>query len=101
MYFSGLSKIDAIEKNGQYYYLINYYEYIYPANKKKPLDQISEKIKVFGQQLKLKNVHPAVITICRSRYSGYTPEDQWMEIENLLLTELSSIYNVKVENLYA
>jgi len=100
IYYSGVSNTFAIKKNGKYYYLINYYRYTYPMYQKKSLDQISERIKVFGQQLKIKNVHPAVITICRSRHSGYTPEDQWMEIEKLLLTELSVVYNVKVENLY-
>ena len=100
LYYSGISKIDAIKNKGKFYYLINYSKYIYPVSVKKSLDQISERINIFGQQLKFKNVHPAVITICRSRYSGYTPEDQWMEIENLLLNELNSIYSLKINNLY-
>lgn len=100
MYYSGVSNIFAIKKHGKYYYIINYHRYTYPIYLKKSLAQISERIIFFCQQLKLKNIHPTVITICRSRHSGYTPEDQWMEIENLLLTELSTVYNVKVENLY-
>ena len=100
MHYSGVPKIYAVKKNGKYYYLINYYRYTYPLSQKKSLDQISERIKIFGQQLKLKNIHPTVITICRSRHSGFTPEDQWMEIENMLLKELCTVYNVTIENLY-
>lgn len=98
--YSGVSNVEAIEKKGKYYYLLNYFKYIYPIDKKKSLTQISERIIFFVQQLKLKKVQPAVITISRSRYSGYTPEDQWLAIEKMLLDELKTIYDIKIESLY-
>ncbi len=37
-------------------------------------------------------VVPAMITVARSRLTGYTPEDQWRTIEHGLLTMLGRIY---------
>lgn len=100
IHFSGLYKIDAVKNNKKYYYIVNYYKYIYPSDLKKNIKQITKRISSFVQQLKQKNIHPLIITICRSRYSGYTPNDQWEKIENLLLNELNSIYSMKIFKTY-
>ena len=51
------------------------------------------KLKDFLSRNQLK---PVLITLCRSRMSGYTPEDQWRQIETKLLKALREIYSMKV-----
>ena len=86
------NKIDYLVENNKYYILINHL----PEKPKYGLevnsDMIRKRIEKFGQFLEINNIIPALITVCRSRFSGYTPDNQWELIENMLMDKLKKIY---------
>lgn len=94
--FTGIGRIEAIQENGKYYYLINYYKNVYPNNLRVEADEIIKRIDLFGEQLKSKEIVPKIIDICRSRKSGYTPKDQWEFIEYKLLEKLRNLYDIEL-----
>ncbi len=94
--YIGLNRVEAIKRDSKYYYLINYFEEIYPNALKVDEYIIKERIKLFGRTLKVKSIKPQLITICRSRHSGYTPGDQWSFIQKELIQELKRIYNLSI-----
>jgi hypothetical protein len=51
-------------------------------------DELRRRVAAFAGWLTARAVRPRVITVCRSRRSGYTPGDQWALIEALLLDAL-------------
>jgi hypothetical protein len=91
-----LGKVEAIEKEGKYYFIINYFKYTYPESRKVGEDTILARIDEFIGLLKRKNIKPKVITICRSRFSGFTPSDQWEYIESNLLDRLNDFYALEL-----
>lgn len=97
--YCGVSKVDTYKENDKYYYLINYFKHLYPCKLRKTPAEIKERIYYFIYNLKNRHIIPSVITICRSRYSGYTPEDQWELIENELLSGLKNLYQLKFKNI--
>jgi hypothetical protein len=50
--------------------------------------ELDRRVAAFAGWLTDRGVRPRVITVCRSRRSGYTPGDQWARIEALLLAAL-------------
>lgn len=92
-------KIHAKETKGKYYYVINQYNEIYPCDLKVNKKEISKRIDSFTSTLKQKKIQPLIVNICRSRHSGFTPSDQWNFIEEMLLSNLNAIYNVKHINI--
>ncbi len=85
-------RVDAMIQNNRYYLVINYYKSVIPSPRKVTPEKIRERINDFIALLRGKCIIPALITICRSRFSGYTPEDQWEMIEKMLLTGLKELY---------
>ncbi len=67
-----------------------------PNKHKRTEKQIDRLIEHFIEFLKRSNITPGVITLCRSRLSGYTPTDQWQLIEYKLLTALRLLYDTNV-----
>ncbi len=59
-------------------------------------DEIFASIRGFSVFLEHNQVRPVLIDICRSRYSGYTPEPAWRLIEKELLGELGRLYEIEV-----
>jgi hypothetical protein len=57
---------------------------------------ILERIETLATFLKRNSIQPALIDICRSRLSGYTPGDQWQFIEEHLLKQLQELYALQV-----
>lgn len=94
--FTHIGRVESEELNGRYFYVINRYPQIYPNPLKTNESQILKNIKLLTSKLQEENIIPQAITICRSRYSGYTPKDQWEFIEKSLLSELKRIYNLKI-----
>ena len=47
--------------------------------------------------LQNKQVKPQIIDIARSRFSGYTPHDQWQFIEENLIQRLSTLYDLDIK----
>jgi hypothetical protein len=54
--------------------------------------QIAERVEVFVAFLKMSAVQPQIIIVCRSRFSGFTPTDQWEFIEQTVLAGLRELY---------
>ncbi|WP_160713127.1 UPF0489 family protein [Chitinophaga solisilvae] len=89
-------RAEAMTANGRYYLVVNYYNTMLPSPRKVTPEKIAARMDEFIALLHHKNIRPALITICRSRYSGYTPEDQWELIEALLLKGLNTLYQTTV-----
>jgi len=94
--YLGIGKIEASQKNGKFYYIINYYNEIYPNDSKVSNDEIIHRIKTFSMVLQQKGCSPLLINICRSRNSGYTPSDQWKFIEDNLMKALKKSFAIKI-----
>lgn len=90
--YVGVGRIEAVKKDGRFYYVINNFRELYPSSVRVENDVIVDRIRRFADTLKANNIKPLMIDICRSRFSGYTPPDQWEFIESHLLDELSAIY---------
>ncbi len=54
-------------------------------------ETIDKRIVRFGEWLKNENIHPALIDICRSCHSGYTPVPVWKQIEERLFEVLREV----------
>ena len=92
-------KIKVEKYYDKYYYVINDFEEIYPNKLRVDNDVIIERIKYFIDKLTNKKVVPKIICICRSRYSGYTPTDQWELIERELLSRLQEKYKISIKHI--
>lgn len=55
-------------------------------------EQIAERVDTFIEFLQKSAIAPEVIVICRSRFSGFTPADQWELIEQTLLAGLQRLF---------
>lgn len=100
--YLGIEKIEASKINDNYYYKINDYNEIYPSSLKVDEKEIIKRINDFIIILVNKKISPAIISICRSAYSGYTPKEQVNFIHDNLLIKLSEIFELskilKIEN---
>ncbi len=94
--FVGLSKIQAEINSGKFYYVINNFNEIYFSILYVDEKTINARIEEFCNNLKNKFVEPELISICKSYYSGYTPNDQCEFILNTLLNRLSKVYDLDV-----
>jgi hypothetical protein len=84
--------VSVSASDGKYYYLINDYDEIYQERTYVSTEMISNRITELVAVLQREEITPLLITICRSRFSGFTPEDQWQFIETQLCSQLSKIY---------
>lgn len=94
------NRVEAIKKENNYYFIINYYKDVFPSPRKVSKIIIENRINLFVKKIKDNNISPSLITVCRSRYSGYTPIDQWEFIEKKLLSKLYEIFNLKILRAY-
>ena len=62
-------------------------------------EKIEKRIQRFAQWLKNQNWKPKVITICRSKLSGYLPETYSVHIEEKVIKCLEEIYALKIEEI--
>ena len=58
---------------------------------------IQERIDLFINWLNRNKITACLISLCRSRYSGYTPEAVWKEIEESLLKRLAELYDYALQ----
>jgi hypothetical protein len=95
-------KSNVYEADGKYHLILNDYKHtypdLYPFTLKVDRELIIERIGEVINKLKVRKVLPKVITICRSRFSGFTPDDQWEFIEGSLLEGLKSLYELEVHS---
>lgn len=93
--YLGLTKVEAICEEEKCYYVINNFEEVYPSDLEVDEAEIKRRIENLVFFLQEKEIYPVLIDICRSRYSGYTPQDHWEYIENTLIGELSKVYKLE------
>ncbi|NOU17763.1 MAG: hypothetical protein HOO91_09415 [Bacteroidales bacterium] len=96
--YFGIGKVDAEIKGEKYFYVLNNYREIYPNEFRVSENEILVRIENFVNNIITKSVKPSIISICRSRYSGYTPDDQWKYIEDTLLQHLNNHFKIEVNN---
>ncbi len=98
LHYVGIQNIQAIIRNNKYYYVFNNYEEVYPDKLTVDENTIEERINKFINILIGKKIEPAIINICRSRFSGYTPKEQLNFIESNLLEQLNNIYSIDINH---
>jgi hypothetical protein len=86
-------------ENGRYYLLVNAFSEAVTTQLKVSPEQILHRIELLAKFLQDNQVRPQLIDICRSRFSGFTPEDQWEFIEHNLLEKLNGLYNGEVSHI--
>lgn len=92
-----LMKRPFLEKSGEgFFAYFNHREKDVHSAAKVEQKEILARIDAFVLFLKGNNVYPQIISICRSRHSGFTPLDQWEFIENNLIERLRQLYTLEV-----
>jgi hypothetical protein len=85
----------AVSENGRFY--IEYFGLPKP-DPLPPDELIFQRVDKFARWLEKNPPPPRVISICRSRHSGYTPASAWSTIENELLGKLSELYDYDTQD---
>ena len=93
------SRIETKVQDGKFYYVINRYDEIYESTLKVDNSIIEKRIESFFKHLKAQIHKPILITICRSRHSGFTPTDQWSFIESKIITGLRDLYKTNFSHI--
>ena len=60
--------------------------------------KIDRRVDAFFDFLRQNKISPSIITLARSRFSGYTPENDWEYIEKILLSKLNDVYDIKIRD---
>ncbi|MGH6916762.1 MAG: hypothetical protein ACREJ0_03560, partial [Geminicoccaceae bacterium] len=81
---------------GRFFFQLRSYEETYRCGLKVTELTIKARLVALEWYLRTQHVTPVLITVARSRLSGYTPEDQWATIERGLLAMLAQIYRTRV-----
>ena len=98
MRFSVGGSVEVVKQEGKYYYTIDNYAESYPSSKKVNEAVILDRVNAFVNHLEESEVCPCLITICRSRHSGFTPVDQCDYIQEKLLERLNDVYVMALHN---
>jgi hypothetical protein len=90
------SRIKMEEEDGKYFLYLKNYPEAAPTPLRVSEEKIIERLDDFVVFLKEKQIQPQIIDIARSRFSGYTPDDQWHFIEVNLIQRLSALYDLDI-----
>lgn len=85
--------------NGSYFYVLNRIGELYPSRREVSEAEIVLRIRKLVNDLASRDIQPAVITICRSRHSGFTPRHQWEFIEAHLVSALCCLYPARITSI--
>jgi len=92
------SRIKMQEEGGRFFlYLRNYPEPL-PTPLRVDEDEILRRIERFAAWLEAHAIRPRLIGSARSRFSGYTPLDQWQFIETHLIERLGRLYDLELRS---
>ncbi|MBB6499068.1 UPF0489 family protein [Pedobacter cryoconitis] len=86
--------VNAVVFNESYFFIFNKNDYTYPSPREVDEKEIILQIENLVIALERARIVPKLITICRSRHSGFTPAHQWEMIENNLLKRLNQLYEL-------
>ena len=90
-------KRPVLEKTGERYFAyFNHREKDVRSAAKVDQKEILARVDAFILFLEENNIFPQIITVCRSRHSGYTPLDQWEFIEYNLIERLKQLYILEI-----
>jgi hypothetical protein len=94
------SGIKSKLENGKYYLI---FKSIHPETMTSKLkvsqEEIIRRIDILIEFLKNHNLQLQMIDICRSRLSGFTPDDQWEFIEQKIIEKLSNLYELEINHI--
>ncbi|NEP48703.1 MAG: hypothetical protein F6K65_07645 [Moorea sp. SIO3C2] len=93
------SGVSTRVEDGKYYLVFKHNPYssnVSQRQKKVSESEIVKRIKKLVGFLQHNNVKLQLVCLCRSRISGYTPDDQWKFIEDFLLQQLGEVYDINV-----
>lgn len=90
------SGVKAVKKANRYFLYFNDFDenQSIPNPLKVSEELIIKRIERFISFLERHQVKPQIIDICRSRLSGFTPENQWQFIEENLIQRLAKLYTL-------
>jgi hypothetical protein len=88
------SRVTACRENGKFYLYLKRYQDKAPCPLKVGKDAILARLELLSRYLKRNRIQPSLITVARSRISGYTPEDQSQYIEENLVRALSDLFEI-------
>ncbi len=93
--FGGKLQVQA--RDGKYY--LGYHPPLIQDGTPSDRTRIVERMDSFIRWLQTNHLQPALIDICRSRFSGYTPIEHWQWIEAELLGKMAKIFPMMVKHL--
>jgi hypothetical protein len=93
------SRVDLIYKHDQPFLMFNQYEYEEWSRLKVSPEEIDNRIDKLLHMISKPEIDIKLVTISRSRLSGYTPDDQWEFIEQKLIDKMSEIFDIKISSL--
>lgn len=91
------SRIKMQKEDGKYFLYLKNYPEAAPTPLRVTRSTILERLDGFVAFLRDKQVKPQIINVARSRFSGYTPHDQWQFIEQNLIERLSTLYDLDIK----
>jgi hypothetical protein len=89
------NRVEMKKEGGRFFLYLKRYEDQAPCPLKVNPETIFQRIDELTGYLKRHSVLPRFITIARSRFSGYTPIDQWQFIEENLMAMLRRLYDLE------
>ncbi|WP_442591400.1 UPF0489 family protein [Pedobacter sp. AW31-3R] len=89
-------QIETLQIQDKYYYVINNFKEVYPFAENVEEEIIQTRISSLIKNLKEKKIIPSIITICRSKISGYTPDNKCEFIQKNLLDQLQALYDLDI-----
>ena len=89
-------RVEAKIEDGKYYLCLNSFPDELPSILKVSKSEILKRIDMFIDFIRNNKIEPQLIDVCRSRFSGFTPEDQWAFIEEKLIERLGALFNLEI-----
>ena len=90
------SGVRVQQENGRYYLLVNTFPEVITSTLKVSPARIRKRVETLVRFLKVNHIRPLLIDVCRSRFSGFTAEDQWEFIQRELLEKLNDLYDYDI-----
>jgi len=84
--------VRAAERGGRYFLVFNDLDHRVPYGLEVPDETIRLRVEMLRRFLARSRLVPALVTVCRSRHSGFTPRDRWELIEREVLSALQAVY---------
>ena len=84
--------VKAVKRKSSYFLVFNDLKDKVPFGLEVSDEKILFRIDMLKKFLIRNRIVPAIVTVCRSRYSNFTPQDRWEFIERNLVDSLKDVY---------